>query len=281
MTAGFGALLYVVLTVFCTAVYSPLGVSPDDVGLTYGSLIAKTVIAWLVQVLVLAVFGAGATTAIAYRSRATASARAARPRGRCSTAGRRAVLLAPARIRRAARRGPLDGRRVHADRPCPRRRVSAVLVRQDELETWTQALTSDDTPRSPSLNERRAQAGDDGPPIVAGPVQARTTTERRMVSCKTQPPAGRAGVSDARHQPPETANGRSEKRRNRHRRLQKQRGRWSRRKGLRDPAVFWQHRWFASAGSAASVPSDCELAYRGPIAFFLVTVLLFGLCSCQ
>ena len=36
-----GALAYVALSVACTAVYAPLGISPSDVGLDYGALLAR------------------------------------------------------------------------------------------------------------------------------------------------------------------------------------------------------------------------------------------------
>jgi hypothetical protein len=39
-----GALLYLVLSLACTAVYSPLGVSPADVGLDYGNLLAQSAV---------------------------------------------------------------------------------------------------------------------------------------------------------------------------------------------------------------------------------------------
>src|SRR5206468_12516625 len=43
-----GPALYAFLAVLATAVYAPLGVSPDDVGLSYGALIARAAVLLLV-----------------------------------------------------------------------------------------------------------------------------------------------------------------------------------------------------------------------------------------
>jgi hypothetical protein len=39
-----GALLYLVLSLACTAVYAPLGVTPAEVGLDYGNLLAQSAV---------------------------------------------------------------------------------------------------------------------------------------------------------------------------------------------------------------------------------------------
>ena len=75
VAVGLGAVLYLLLTVLCVWVYSPLGVAPDEVGLGYVPMLLRTAVGWLA--LLVQVLGAAAAGAMAMAMIASVSPRLA------------------------------------------------------------------------------------------------------------------------------------------------------------------------------------------------------------